>query len=156
MKADYETGRSSPLGATVCDGGVNFSVYSRTASGMELLFFNHEDDSRPARVIPIDPASNRTYQYWHAFVPGVEPGQIYGYRAQGPYDPANGMRFDPSKVLLDPYGRGVLVPQNYSRETAKREGDNTATAMKSVVVDPSPYDWEGDRPLRHPSSRTII
>src|SRR4029077_16827717 len=86
----------------------------------------------------------------------AQPGQIYGYRVQGPYDPANGMRFDPSKVLLDPYGRCVVVPKSYSRETARRKGDNAATAMKSVVVEPSTYDWEGDAPLRHPWSRTII
>jgi glycogen operon protein len=66
------------------------------------------------------------------------------------------LRFDPGKVLLDPYGRGVVVPRNYGREQARREGDNVATAMKSVVVDTSVYDWEGDLPLCRPSSRTII
>ena len=66
------------------------------------------------------------------------------------------MRFDPAKVLLDPYGRGVVVPKNYSREAARLEGDNAATAMKSVVVDPSAYDWEGDTPLHRPASQTII
>ena len=66
------------------------------------------------------------------------------------------MRFDPAKVLLDPYGRGTVVPKNYSREAARKEGDNCATAMKSVVADPGAYDWEGDRPLNQPSSRTII
>src|SRR5262249_48621431 len=72
------------------------------------------------------------------------------------FDPAHGQRFDPDKVLLDPYGRGVAVPRNYSRDTARFVGDNAATAMKSVVVDSSAYDWEGDTPLRRPSSRTII
>src|SRR5258708_7462283 len=108
-----EIGRSSPLGASVSEDGVNFSLFSRSATGVELLLFDREDDVRPARIIPIDPAMNRTYHYWHVFVPGVEAGQTYGYRAQGPYDPGNGMRFDPSKVLLDPYGRGVAVPRNY-------------------------------------------
>src|SRR5207248_10381250 len=107
------TGQSSPLGATVVPGGVNFSVFSRNATGVELLFFDREDDVRPARVIPIDPAVNRSYYYWHLFVPEVKPGQFYGYRVQGPFDPARGMRFDASKVLLDPYGRGVAVPKNY-------------------------------------------
>src|SRR6266436_6289515 len=101
------TGRSSPLGATVAEGGVNFSVFSRNASGVELLFFDREDDARPVRVIPLDPATNLTYHYWHTFVPGVRPGQIYGYRVQGQFDPANGMRFDAAKILLDPYGRAV-------------------------------------------------
>jgi glycogen operon protein len=150
------TGNSSPLGATVVNGGVNFSLYSREARGMELLLFDRPDDAKPARVIVLDPSSNRTYHYWHVFVPGARPGQIYGYRAQGPADPANGMRFDSAKVLLDPYGRAVVVPKHYSRIVASEEGDNAETAMKSVVVDPSAYDWEGDVPLRRPSARTIV
>ena len=153
---DVGRGQSAPLGATVVPDGVNFSVFSRSASGVELLFFNREDDPRPARVFSIDGATNRTYSYWHIFVPGVKPGQLYGYRVQGHFDPASGTRFDPSKVLLDPYGRGVVVPKNYSREAAQLEGDNAATAMKSVVVDPGAYDWEGDTPLRRPASRTVI
>jgi glycogen operon protein len=149
-------GRSAPLGATVVDGGVNFSLFSRTTSGVELLLFDREEDGTPSRVIRFDPATNRTYHYWHALVPGIRPGQIYGYRVAGPSDPARGLRFDSTKVLLDPYGRGVAVPKNYDREAARREGDNAVTAMKSVVVDPAAYDWEGDLPLRLPSARTII
>src|SRR5436190_16238746 len=128
-------GRSSPLGATVVDGGVNFSLFSRTASGVELLFFDRED-ATPSRAVRLDPATNRTYHYWHAFVPGVLPGQLYGYRVEGSSAPERGLRFDPAKVLLDPYGRGVVVPKKYDREAAHREGDTAATAMKSVVVDP--------------------
>src|SRR5438874_1231111 len=129
-------GESSPLGATVRDGGTNFSIYSRDASGIELLFFDGADDTVPARVIPLDAPANRTYHYWHTFVPSVKAGQIYGYRVAGPYDPGKGLRFDHTKLLLDPYGRGVMVPKNYDREAAGREGDNAAVAMKSVVVDP--------------------
>jgi glycogen operon protein len=149
-------GRSSPLGATVSSGGVNFSLFSRSASGVELLLFDRADDSRPARIMRINAALNRTYHYWHIFVPGVPPGQIYGYRALGPYDPANGLRFDPAKVLLDPYGRGVAVPKNYSRDAARSDGDNAATALKSIVVDPATYDWQGDAPLKQPSTRIIV
>jgi isoamylase len=149
-------GRSAPLGATVAEDGVNFSVFSRTATGVELLLFDREDAAAPARVIPIDPAAGRTYHYWHVFVPGVRQGQVYGYRVSGPSDPANGLRFDPAKVVVDPYARGVVVPRHYDREAAQRPGDNTATAMKSVVVDPRAYDWEGDSPLGRPSARTII
>ena len=112
------SGNSSPLGATVVGGGVNLSLYSREASGVELLFFDRADDAKPSRVIALDPTSNRTYHYWHVFVPGLQPGQIYGYRAQGPFDPAKGMRFDSTKVLLDPYGRAVVVPKHYSRIVA--------------------------------------
>jgi glycogen operon protein len=151
-----DAGRSAPLGATVADGGVNFSVFSRSATGMALLLFDAVDDAKPARAIRLDPVADRTYHYWHAFVPGVAAGQIYGYRAEGPADPARGLRFDPTKLLLDPYGRGVVVPRTYSRAAARLEGDNAATAMRSVVVDPSAYDWEGDVPPQRPSARTIV
>ena len=154
--APSAAGRSLPIGATLVPGGANFSIFSRSAASIELLLFDREDDSRSSRVIPIDPAANRTYHYWHVFVPGVEAGQIYGFRAYGPFEPARGLRFDPSKLLLDPYGRAIAVPKNYSREAARREGDNTATAMKSVVTDPQAYDWERDAPLNRPWSRTII
>ena len=143
------SGQSYPLGATVHRKGANFSVYSRTASKVELLLFEEQDDRSPARVIPLDPAVNRTYHYWHVFVPGVGPDQLYGYRVTGPWDPARGMRFDPTKVLLDPYGRAVAVPKGYRREAA-------TPAMKSVVVDNHAYDWEGDQPLERPASRTVI
>jgi glycogen operon protein len=156
MTQAISVGRSSPPGATLVDGGLNFSVFSRTASAVELHFFDRADDARPARVILIDPETNRTYHYWHAFVPGVQAGQIYGLRVHGPRDPARGLRFDPSKLLLDPYGRAVVIPGNYCREAARRDGDNAAVAMKNVVIDPTAYDWERDAPLRHPSSRTII
>ncbi len=147
---------ASPLGATVLGDGVNFSVFSRYARAVELLFFDRADDTKPARVISIEPGTNRTYHYWHIFVPGVRPGQLYAYRVDGPSDPANGLRFDSAKVLLDPYGRAVAVPDRYDRSAAMLPGENTATAMKSVVADPSRYDWEGDTPLRHASARTII
>ena len=112
--------RSMPLGATVCHEGVNFSLFSRKASRVELLFFDREEDDRPSRLINIDPETNRTYHYWHVFVPRIQRGQIYAYRVHGPFDPANGLRFDSTKALLDPYGRGVLVPKNYSRERTLR------------------------------------
>ena len=149
-------GQSAPIGATVSADGVNFSIFSRTATGVDLLLFDDVNDARPARVISLDRRRNRTHHYWHAFVAGLEPGQVYGYRAQGAYDPRNGRRFDAAKLLLDPYGRGVATPRSYSREAAKLPGDNTACAMKSVVVEPSLYDWEGDAPLRRSFNRTVI
>jgi len=149
-------GRSFPIGATLVNGGANFSVFSRSAASIELLLFDRVDDARPSRTIPMDPAANRTYHYWHAFVLGLQEGQIYGFRAFGPFDPDRGLRFDPSKVLLDPYGRAIGLPTNYSREAACLQGDNAATAMKSVLADPRAYDWEGDAPLHRPWARTII
>lgn len=149
-------GRSYPIGATVEDGGVNFSIYSRTATGIELLLFDSIDDARPARVIALDRRRNRTYHYWHTFVEGIGPGQVYAYRADGPNIPALGLRFDDKKMLLDPYGKAVATPKQYSREAARLPGDNTAFAMKSMVVDPLAYDWEGDEPLRRSYNRTVI
>lgn len=155
-RSHVTVGCGAPLGATPGADGVNFSVYSRSAERIELLLFDDQNDARAARVIEIDAATHRTYHYWHAFVPGIRPGQVYAYRAYGPFDPWQGKRFDASKVLLDPYGKAVAVPRNYSREAARNRGDNTATAMKSIVVDAADYDWEGDAPLRRPSARTII
>ena len=154
--SDRQSARSYPLGATVLPGGVNFSIYSRNAAGVELLLFDGVDDARPARSIFLDPNSSRVNYYWNLFVPDVPVGQVYGYRVHGPFDPANGIRFDSGKVLLDPYGRGVAVPAGYSREAACVRGDNAASAMKSVAIDSAAYDWEGDKPVCRRASRTII
>ena len=93
--------------------------------------------ARPTRAIDLEPRKHRTYHYWHVFVPGIRAGQLYGYRVTGPFAPEHGLRFDPSKVLLDPYGRAVVVPEGYSRQMASQYGVNDAIAMKSVVVDPA-------------------
>ncbi|PWT87714.1 MAG: glycogen debranching enzyme, partial [Proteobacteria bacterium] len=150
MSAPTPKSRCFPIGASIVENGVNFSLFSRSASGVELLFFDRAEDVAPARVVRIDPVDDRNYHYWHIFVPGIMPGQLYAYRADG-----NSRRFDSAKALLDPYGRGVVVPPNYDREAAKRPGVSNV-AMKSVVVDPADYDWEGDAPLCRPSARTII
>jgi len=148
--------RSFPLGATVYPDGVDFSVYSKSSAAMELLLFDAVDDPEPGRVVALDPLRDRTGHYWHAFVPGLAGGQLYGYRAHGPFDPARGHRFDPQKVLVDPYARAIAVPSGYSRLAAIVPGRNDRTAMKSVVVDRRGYDWEGDRPLCRPFAKTII
>ena len=123
---------------------------------MELVLFDRDDAAPPTRVIALDRERHHTYHYWHAFVPGIEPGQLYGFRAHGPFDATRGLRFDSEKLLLDPYGVAVAVPEGYSRIAAQRPGDNTAVAMKSVVADPTYYDWEGDRPLCRPYAETVI
>jgi isoamylase len=150
------SGESAPLGATVYPGGVNFSIYSKGATLIELLLFDDENARQPSRVIPLHADKHRTYHYWHVFVPALEPGQVYAYRAHGPCELAAGRRFDGQKVLLDPYGFAVTVPEAYDRGAAARPGDNSATAMKSVVADPGRYDWEGDRPLGRPLVETVI
>jgi isoamylase len=149
-------GQSFPVGATIVDGGVNFCVFSRQASAIELLLFDGAWDAEPAGVIRLDASTHRTYHYWHAFVPGLRSGQVYAYRAVGAFDPDRGSRFDPAKVLLDPYARAVVVPDGYDRLAASRPGDNTKVAMRSAIVDPEVYDWEGDAPLRRPFATTVI
>ena len=101
-------GNSFPLGATIYPDGVNFSLYSKHSTLVEVLLFDRVDDAKPSMVIPLDPWRNRTYHYWHVFVPGLQSGQIYGYRVNGPEEPSRGLRFDAQKLLLDPYGRGVV------------------------------------------------
>ena len=149
-------GTSYPLGSTVSPDGVNFSVFSKNSAALELLFFDRVDDVKPTISIPLEPSRNRTYHYWHVFVPGIRPGQIYGYRAVGPFEPHRGLRFDPDKVLFDPYSKALAVPDGYHRIRASIPGDNCASAMKSVVVDPRRYDWEGDVPPKRPFSQTVI
>ena len=156
MNTVVASGKSFPIGATVYPSGVNFSVFAKGNTAVELLLFDQADDSRPSRTITLDPVTNRSRHYWHVFVPGVEAGQIYGYSVDGFFTPERGLRFDPKKVLLDPYGRAIARPASYSRVAASMPGDNCATALKSVVADVSRYDWEGDEPLRRPFSNTVI
>jgi glycogen operon protein len=153
---EAEPGKSFPLGASLVAAGANFSVFSKHATAVELLLFDRVDDARPSRVIDLDPRIQRTYHYWHAFVPGVEAGQLYGYRVHGPFAPEKGLRFDGEKVLLDPYAKCVTRQASGSRVAASLPGDNAAAAVKSVVVDPDAYNWEDDRPPRTPFTRTVI
>ena len=149
-------GRSYPLGATNRGDGVNFSLFSANATSVELLLFDHYDQERPTRTIQLDPHQNKTLYYWHVFVRGVGDGQLYAYRVDGPYRPQDGLRFAGKKVLLDPYARAVAYGDNWSRSEAKGFADNMRTALKSVVVDTSGYDWEGEHPLHRPMNETII
>jgi isoamylase len=149
-------GHSAPLGATVQSKGVNFSLFSRHATAVDILLFERIDDVTPSQAITLDPVQMRSYHYWHAFVPRLKAGQLYAYRVTGPEVPDRGLRFDPAKMLLDPYGKGVVVPTAYSRAAACDPGSVATPSMKNVVVDTSQYDWEGDLPLNRGSARTII
>jgi isoamylase len=149
-------GSSAPLGASVQGGGVNFSVFSKHAERLELLLFDRADAAEPTQIVQLEAPRHRTYHYWHAFVPDLGPGQLYGYRCHGTFAPDRGLRFDGQKTLLDPYGLAVAVPERYDRDAAARTGANTASAMKSVVADPGKYDWEGDSPIRRPFAETVI
>ncbi len=149
-------GQPSPLGATPEPDGVNFSLYSRSAQRVELLLYDDVDDAAPRRVVPLHGRRHRSDHYWHVFIPGLRPGQLYAYRAHGPFAPERGLRFDGDKVLIDPYGRAVARPSDYRRNAACLPGRNDRHAFKSMVVDVDRYDWEGDAPLRRPFAQTVI
>ena len=106
-------GQSHPLGATLCPDGVNFCVYSKHSTAMELLLFDDVDDSKPAHIFPLDPKRNRTFDYWHVLVPDIEPGQVYAYRAHGPFDPARGLRFDSELSFLVRFPAGAQTLKGF-------------------------------------------
>jgi isoamylase len=149
-------GQHHPLGATVGEEGVNFSLYSRSATAVELLLFDRFDQPVPRQVIRLDSRHNRTYGYWHVLVHGVGEGTIYGYRVHGPWAPEQGHRFNAVKLLLDPYARGIVYRDALAHRDALGSQDNVATAMKSLVVDPQHFDWQGvERPKIDPCMRVI-
>jgi glycogen operon protein len=150
-----EPGRPHPLGARPDAEGTNFSIFSRHATGLELLLFDRHDAPEPYQVIALDPAVNRTFCFWHCYVRGLAPGANYAFRADGPWDPAAGHRFNRNKVLVDPYAFGNSNDLWVRGEACHAE-DNVATSMRSVVIDPTAYDWEGDAPLNRPMRETVI
>ena len=141
-----EKGSPHPLGATVAPDGVNFSLFSVNSTGVELLLFASPGAPQPCRTIRLDPYVNKSFHFWHAFVRGLGAGAHYAYRVDGPFNPGAGHRFNRNKVLIDPYARGN-DNNLWQRAAACGPDDNAAVAMRSVVIDPSGYDWEGDRPL---------
>ncbi len=150
-------GTSFPLGATVLNGGVNFSLFCKHGTGVHLLLFDHIEAVEPARIITLDPQKNHTDSYWHIFIPGLTSGQLYAYRIQGPYDPEKGNRYDDSLTLIDPYSNIVAVPEGYERYAAITPDKKGATpAMKSAASDLSLYNWENDEPIRKPFAETVI
>jgi isoamylase len=156
-------GRPFPQGATPDAAGTNFSLWAAGAQRVELCLF---DDDGAERRIEVE---QQSALQWHCFVEGVGPGQRYGYRVHGPWDPAQGLRFNPAKLLLDPYAKAIdgtvdwhgptLLPYvadgGEDSDLTIDETDSAAAMPKSVVVDEA-YDWEGDEPLQRPWSDTVI
>jgi glycogen operon protein len=149
-------GRPYPIGSTAEPDGVNFSLFSNGATKVELLFFDHAEDGQPSFVFELDPLLNRTFHYWHIKIEGAKPGQLYGYRVDGPQGDPSRFRFDAEKLLLDPYTQIIVPPKSYSRQKAKVSGDNLAFAPKCMVASAKSYDWQGDSPLVRPNNRTYI
>jgi isoamylase len=151
-----EAGRSHPLGAVPDAEGVNFCVYAADATAVTLLFFDAADSPKPIDTIELDPVVNRTFQLWHVYVRGASPGLHYAYRVDGPRDlNGSGHRYNPKKVLLDPYARGVTKPL-WNRARACDADDNVDCSMRGAVIDIGAYDWENDQPLNRPMNETVI
>ncbi|MDC0165483.1 glycogen debranching protein GlgX [Synechococcus sp. AH-558-M21] len=149
------SGSPHPFGSTVEIDGVNFSLYSANATSVKLLIFNKPEDLEPLIEIELDASNNRSFNIWHIFVEGVIPGMGYAYRVDGPREPWNGHRFDPEKVLVDPYSKGNCF-KLWDRGSACVPGDNLHKSLRSVVIDVNTYDWEDDQPLKKPMAETII
>jgi glycogen operon protein len=133
---------------------VNFSLASSSATGVELLLFSAHDSLEPFQTIRFDPYVNKTFHFWHVFVRDLNPGVHYAYRVDGRFDSA-GQRFNRNKVLIDPYARGNS-DSLWDRGSGCTPEDNQKTSMRSVVIDASGYDWEGDKPLNRPMEDSII
>jgi glycogen operon protein len=152
---ETEPGSAHPLGMTTSTDGVNFSVFSQAATEVFLLLFDSATAIEPMQTIRLDPFRNKTFHFWHVFVRGCGPRIFYALRVDGPADVGAGHRFNPNKVLIGPYARGIRKDL-WKRADAIGPADNLATSLRCAVVDPSTYDWEGDRPLRRPIHESII
>ncbi|MCG8425861.1 MAG: glycogen debranching protein GlgX, partial [Chromatiales bacterium] len=153
---DIRPGQAHPLGATPDKEGVNFSLYSQHAESVELLLFEGADDEEPLQTVTLTPEVNRSFFFWHVYVEDLTAGWHYAYRVNGPRDHQGaGHRFNPNKLLVDPYARG-LSNLRWNRLHACGDGDNLTSSMRCEVVDTGDYDWEGDRPLGRPMEDSII
>ena len=155
-------GSPHPLGATWDGKGVNFAIYSENATSVDLCLF--DEDEKEKVIIKI---KERYHHVWHVYVPGIKPGQLYGYRIDGPYEPENGNRFNRNKLLIDPYAKAISRTINWSEalfgykpgdpaeDLSYSEEDSASFLPKSVVVDDH-FDWEGDKFPKIPYHQSII
>ena len=157
-------GKRYPLGATWDGNGTNFALFSENASAVELLLFDNSKVEKPQAVIPL---TERTAFVWHGYIPEVGPSQLYAYRVHGPYEPKEGHRFNPSKVLLDPYAKAIAGKIHWddalfgyrigdpNADLSRDDQDSCPFIPKCVVTDPS-FEWEGDELLNTPWNETVI
>ncbi|MDZ8171598.1 glycogen debranching protein GlgX [Microbacterium xanthum] len=151
-------GSAYPLGATFDGNGTNFALFSEGADKVELCLFDEDGTETCVELRDVDAF------VWHGYLPNVQPGQRYGYRVHGPYDPANGQRYNPNKLLLDPYAKAVDGRVNWGQSVfsytfgdpdSRNDDDSAADMMKGVVINPF-FDWQGDRPPKTPLHETFI
>jgi glycogen operon protein len=168
-ESEIQAGNPLPIGGAHQQGdGVNFVLFSRHATGVRLEFYQNPGDSSPSRVIDLYPARCRTGDVWHVWVRGVTAGQLYGYRISGPYLPEEGHRFNPHKLLLDPYARAIAGVENWDFLAARGYDssssladlsfstvDDAATTPKCIFTEDN-FDWELDSPPKHSASDTVI
>src|SRR5579863_1672014 len=166
---DVQAGNPLPIGGAHEQGsGVNFVLFSRHATRVRLEFYRNADDSSPTKIIDLDPTSHRTGDIWHVWVRGIAVGQLYGYRIEGPYQPEQGHRFNPRKLLLDPYARAIAGVEDWDFSAARGYDsssiltdlsistvDNAGTTPKCIFTDDH-FDWEMDSPPKHSASDTVI
>lgn len=145
-------GRPSPLGATADAGGVNFALFSEHATKVELCLFDSPDAQAESQRIALP---EKTNQVWHGFLPKAKLGQIYGYRVHGPHEPEHGHRFNPRKVLLDPYARAIARELRWNDAVLDPNRDTAHCAPLARVVD-SVFHWNGDQPLRTSWHETVV
>ncbi|MEW2009346.1 glycogen debranching protein GlgX [Microbacterium sp. NPDC078814] len=158
MSREVWPGSAYPLGATFDGQGTNFALFSEGAERVELCLF--DADGTETRV----PLTEVDAFVWHGYLPTVQPGQRYGYRVHGTYDPAQGQRFNPNKLLLDPYAKAVageidwgqsLFGYDFGDPDSRNDDDSAGAMAKGVVVSPF-FEWGGDRPLKTPYAETVI
>ena len=145
-------GCPSPLGATVKDTGVNFAIFSENATKIELCLFDSPDAQVESQRIAL---REKTNQVWHGCLPNVKAGQLYGYRVHGPHDPARGHRFNPHKVLLDPYAKAIARDLRWDDAVLKPESDSAPFAPLARVVG-STFRWGKESAPRTPWHATIV
>lgn len=159
MSVKIYPGHPYPLGATYTGEGVNFALFSGNATGVELCLF--DENNIQTHCIKLQ---EKTHHVWHCFIPELKPAQLYGYRVYGPYEPENGHRFNPNKLLIDPYAKAIagtiqwhdaLFGYHLGEEDSFNEADSASYIPKSVVVDTA-FNWEGDRMPDIPYHETII
>jgi len=156
-------GRPFPLGAWLVGEGVNFALFSRHASAVELLLYARPDAAKHGSSIHLDPVVYRTGDIWHVRVNGLGPGQVYAWRVDGPHQPEQGMRYNRHKVLLCPYATALvdtavqgLGPNTLGRDLCFNGKDNKGDITPRCLVTASDFDWQGDRPLKYSWAQTVI
>ena len=167
-RIDVRAGSALPLGTQERAGGVNFALFSRHARRVQLSLFDHPEDAVPARVIDLDSTRHRTGDVWHVWVAGINPGQLYAYRVDGPYEPSNGYRFNVNRLLLDPFATAIsgspawdfalargYDPSAPDQDLSPSKLDNAGSMPKCVWIN-EPFDWGLDLSPRHPWSKTVI